>query len=54
MKQRHMKVLREIQAICKKELKGGCSESCPFFDGDHCLTMAIPKFFELNKFKIEE
>lgn len=53
MKLKHMKVLQEIQAICEGEVNGGCSGSCPFFDGGHCLFMLIPKYWELDKFKIE-
>ena len=54
MKQSHIEVLREIQAICEGEVKGGCSESCPFFDGRHCLFILIPQHWELDEFKVEE
>lgn len=53
MKQNHIEVLREMQAICEEKVKGGCSESCPFFDGSHCLLIVIPKFWELDEFKVE-
>lgn len=52
MKLSHMEVLREMQAICKKEKS--CSNSCPFFGGRHCLFILIPQYWELDKFKIEE
>ena len=55
MKQSHIEVLHEIQAICEGEVNGGCSESCPFrYDGEHCLFILIPQYWELDKFEVEE
>ena len=51
MKIKYMKVLSEIQDICKEEK---CCESCQFLYGRNCLFILIPKYWELDKFRIEE
>lgn len=53
MELRHIEMLHEIQAICEEEVKGGCSESCPFYYDDGCLFVLYPKYWELDKFKTE-
>lgn len=54
----HMKVLREIQAICKERRKGrGCEgcKSCQFSSkGIFCLFFISPKYWELDRFEVEE